>query len=123
MNARLPAIAAMLMTAGCASVPPAGDFPGRLRALGTEPFWSIEIDGNRIAYSTADQPEKRVAQLTRRSSPSGLVLDGALDGRRIEIAIMRGACSDGMSDREYPYRTSVRLGAALLKGCALPRGD
>jgi uncharacterized membrane protein len=36
----------------------------------------------------------------------------------IRVSIDPGDCSDGMSDRVYPYAVEVVLGEEVLKGCA-----
>lgn len=41
-------------------------------------------------------------------------------GKTLAIELTRSACSDGMSDRVYPYKAVVTLGGEVLKGCAAP---
>jgi uncharacterized membrane protein len=90
-----------------------------LRALGTEPFWGAIIDGRCVTYSTPDDPAGE--RVWTRVSPSGDTFVGALGGRPFRLMISRGWCSDGMSDREYPMRASLAVGAEERTGCALPR--
>jgi len=44
-------------------------------------------------------------------------------GHRIVLRLTPGECSDGMSDRHYPYFAEVGVGKALLKGCAAKPQD
>ncbi|MDP3175734.1 MAG: hypothetical protein Q8M88_14985, partial [Phenylobacterium sp.] len=36
----------------------------------------------------------------------------------LQVRLRKTACSDGMSDREYPMSAEVRAGAETLTGCA-----
>ena len=36
--------------------------PRPLRALGTEPFWAVELTGSELVYSGVDRPEQRAPQ-------------------------------------------------------------
>jgi uncharacterized membrane protein len=66
----------------------AGDFDVR----GTEPFWAVEI---REGGSTT------------------------VDGQALAVTLREdAACSDGMSDRAYPYAAVVVFGSETWRGCA-----
>jgi uncharacterized membrane protein len=93
-------------------------FPARLRALGTEPFWSIAIDGGTIVYTTPDKPKSKAVRVRREEAAGILKLSGRLAGEAISITITPESCSDGMSDIVYPYAAKVRLGGQALQGCA-----
>ena len=89
---------------------------------GTEPFWGIEIQpgtrGQPIAlYTTPDNIEGREFAVARFSGNNGLGFSGELDGAAVVIAVTPGECSDGMSDRTYPYIATVSLGETSLHGC------
>lgn len=121
--------AALLSAAGGCSPPPprapapaAFVFPARLQALGTEPFWSIMIDGPEIAYSSPDEPEARTARVTREETGGELRLTGVLGGAPVTVRIVPKTCSDGMSDRVYSYSAKVQLGERSLQGCARQPG-
>jgi uncharacterized membrane protein len=47
-----PALLAVLLLAGCATVPkpPSATY----RAIGTEPFWSLELNGREMIFSEAN---------------------------------------------------------------------
>lgn len=108
------------LTAACAPIPHAGGqvFPQRLRALGTEPFWSLAIDGDAIRYSTPDDPAGRAGQVTRVSEDGTLTLTGRLGQSAIAARLRRESCSDGMSDRTYAYTVQIELAGQRLNGCA-----
>ena len=39
-------------------------------------------------------------------------------GEKIEVAIRKEFCSDGMSDQRYEYSVQLRIGEMKLMGCA-----
>jgi uncharacterized membrane protein len=116
------AIGALALTlTGCVS--PSGTpsaFPRSLSGVGTEPFWNIEIVDQTVLYSSADAPAPRRARLTRRDTTGVLEMSGRLDGERLRLTVRRRSCSDGMSDRSYPFTLEVTLGGRDLHGCAHP---
>jgi uncharacterized membrane protein/heat shock protein HslJ len=89
---------------------PAGD---AYFALGTEPFWSVEITDARIAF---DRPgERQIVADNPGARPS-------FNGRRyvtraVTVDITATPCSDGMSDRRYPDTVSVTAGGRTWRGC------
>ncbi len=126
----LGALALMLATSACAE-DPVGDIQGEDDASsfsaiaddevislgGTEPFWSIEISGDALVYSTPENIEGDRTSVSRFKGNNGLGFSAVLNGQALEIAVTPGECSDGMSDRLYPYTATVNLGEATLFGC------
>lgn len=103
----------------------AGALPATLRCFGTEPFWSLQADGDGVIFETPERTSPLV--------PLDQILDtGAFrDPRRVfraEVSVgtltavmVPMACSDGMSDRAYGLDVTVVLsgggGARMLTGC------
>jgi uncharacterized membrane protein len=83
------------------------------RALGTEPFWSMTIDGSTIRYQPA---EGRVVSV---SKPRPIVgFNGErYQARGMTVDITHVECSDGMSDRTYHDTVTINLGGRTLRGC------
>jgi len=88
------------------------------RAIGTEPFWDLEIGrdliftdrGNDLSVSQpAPPPIQGVAGPVYRTP-------------RIEVNITHRQCSDGMSDRTYPDTVQVYVDGRLFGGCGAPIG-
>ena len=114
--AALPALA----LAACYSPPPPAppitpNPPGGVyRALGTEPFWDMTIDGREIVFTDRGN-NVRVAQPTPR------VIVGfageIYQTPRIGVNIVHTQCSDGMSDRTYPDRVQVDVDGKRYEGC------
>ena len=85
---------------------------------GTEPFWGGEVSGDRLTYSTPDNPEGTDIAIERFAGQGGLAFSGTLDGSPFDMTVTPGECSDGMSDRTYPYTVTLRIGDATREGCA-----
>ncbi|MBD0303687.1 MAG: hypothetical protein ICV85_16430 [Tolypothrix sp. T3-bin4] len=92
-------------------------------ARGTEPFWSVTVSKRRIVYSspnTKQQTFSYVAPLKAEARPLDLVRVYRLKGKGNNILIIKkvDTCSDGMSDKQYPYSAIFILGNRVLDGCA-----
>jgi heat shock protein HslJ/uncharacterized membrane protein len=82
---------------------------------GTEPFWGITIDGNRLIFESPDDSTVR-ASARRRAIRGGRLHES----RRLTVEIRRGECNDGMGDRYYADTVRVWLGPRRgpgLEGC------
>ena len=87
------------------------------RAIGTEPFWDLEIGreliftdrGNNVSVSQpTPQPIQGTAGPIYRTE-------------RLEVNIVHRQCSDGMSERSYPDTVDVRVdGRQRYRGCGAP---
>jgi uncharacterized membrane protein len=119
--------AAALTQAGCAPPEDGIDPKGRtfdgivpaeiITLSGTEPFWAIQITGEKASYSNPEHPEGFAFTVTRFAGNNGLGFTGTLFAEPITITLTPGQCSDGMSDRAFPYVATVALGAETLRGC------
>lgn len=105
------------------------DFSQPITALGTEPFWSLSLDGTTFRLTGLDRPEL-VATAPGAAIQSGRAvwIARAADGRQLTVTIYVSECSDGMSDRRYPMTAEVVLLNETLRGCAIrtaemPRGE
>ena len=93
------------------SIPPAP--PPPYHAVGTEPFWDLLIDEHDVTFVLAGR--QPVAQPT----PKVIVgIAGEIyKTPRIDVNIVHGACSDGMSDRTYPDKVQVTVDGKRFNGC------
>jgi uncharacterized membrane protein len=48
------------------------------------------------------------------------VFSGGEGADALRLTLRKAACSDGMSDRRYPFTAEVEAGGEMLKGCARP---
>lgn len=89
---------------------------------GTEPFWGLDIipdsAGYTARFSTPDDIDGSSFEVARFAGNNGVGFSGELGERAVQISLTPGDCSDGMSDRSYPYIATVALGDATLYGCA-----
>ncbi len=110
----LPLLAGLLL-AGCTTVPPVEQ--GTVyRAVGTEPFWALELTGREMVFTEANAPGVRLVDPQPR--PIHGFAGDIYQGRRINLNIVRGTrCSDGMSDRIYPDKVQVRVDGRSFEGC------
>ncbi|HST91702.1 MAG TPA: hypothetical protein VLJ13_05840 [Brevundimonas sp.] len=90
-----------------------------LRALGTEPFWGVDLTGTELVYAGVDRPEQRAPQPAPVVQGTTATYE-ATTGTGATISLMLAAteCSDGMSDRVYPLSAIVKIGDETLTGCA-----
>lgn len=101
-----------LLLGACAPLPePAEPY----RALGTEPFWSLEIGPREMVFTEANAPGVRIVE--RTPQPIHGFAGEIYDTPRIGVNIVHTPCSDGMSDRVYPDRAQVRVDGRAFEGC------
>jgi len=95
------------------------DLAKPVRALGTEPFWSVELNGTEMVYTTPDQPGLRTPQPNPLVQGTTATYEAeTADGTALSVTLITTECSDGMSDRTYPLTAMVKLGDLELTGCA-----
>lgn len=131
---RIAALVAALALAGCSEPAPEVEAPAPaprpttlggvdlsqpLRAIGTEPFWSVEITPETLAYSAVDSSGMRADNPgpTLQGTTAVYAAAGG-DGTALVVTLIATECSDGMSDRTYPLTARVEVGPQTLNGCA-----
>jgi len=95
------------------------DLSRPVRALGTEPFWSVEITRDAIVLTRPDQAP-------RRAPNHGATIQGTVATyststpyqEALNVSLIATECSDGMSDRTYPLTARVEFGPNVFNGCA-----
>jgi uncharacterized membrane protein len=105
------AAAALLTLAALPAQAQSGAEP--YRALGTEPFWSVTIDGATIRY----QPAAGRAVAVAKPRPIVGFNGERYQARGLTVDITHVRCSDGMSDRIYHDTVRVEIGGRTLRGC------
>jgi uncharacterized membrane protein len=108
---RLAAFLLPGLIVGCAPPPPPP--PPPYHALGTEPFWNLLIDEHDITFTQPD------AQPIRQRTPQAIhgFAGEIYQTPRINVNIVHGRCSDGMSDRVYPDKVQVTVDGRRFEGC------
>ncbi len=101
-----------------------GRLPQGLHCLGTEPFWSMRPEGDRLVMATPETEEtgRILAVLDTgvfRDPRRAVVAEG--EGWRLTASLTASRCSDGMSDRAYGIEAMVvredAEGMSLFAGC------
>ncbi len=108
----LGALPALALLVGCATTP--RDIAPAYFALGTEPFWNLEITPEQLNFSGVDQPRTIARNPGPRRSGEERVYETAAMQVRIRTD---EACSDGMSERRYRDTVTVRVGGRNWAGC------
>ena len=85
---------------------------------GTEPFWGGNVNGATLTYSTPEDPEGSAIPVTRFAGRGGVSWSGTWQDRPFRLAVTEAACSDGMSDRTYPFTATLEVLAEQRQGCA-----
>jgi len=89
-----------------------------LRFTGTEPFWGGQVRGSTLVYSTPENQEGTEIEVDRFAGRGGVAFSGALEGAQFEMMVTPLSCSDGMSDRTYPFTVTLEIGEETRNGCA-----
>jgi len=126
---------ALVMTAAATAAPaepaPAPPWPaamtleeaakGRLKGVGTEPFWGMEINSPTITMTEPGDEDVKATEFrieyTAQAGPDVHVWTSG----PLSVTVSSGECSDGMSDTVFPYKVEATLmgeETRNLKGCA-----
>ena len=85
---------------------------------GTEPFWGGSVSGQELTYSTPENPDGAPITVTRFAGRGGASWSGTFEGQPFRLAVTEGKCSDGMSDRSYPFTATLEVLGEQRQGCA-----
>ncbi|MEP2988786.1 MAG: hypothetical protein ABJL11_03665 [Parasphingorhabdus sp.] len=119
----LSSLATVLALTGCeepvAEAPAKEEKLGDYTASGTEPFWSAEVKGENITFSTPDGNDFTLPVARMNRTDTGWTVKGFSDQHNINLYITLGEeCSDGMSDRAYADTVKVEVSdGGTLNGC------
>jgi uncharacterized membrane protein len=100
---------------------------GAWRAIGNEPFWGLDIDSTGLRFRTPeDTTGIRWPPLIPVVRGDTVRWVGKTERAAVDARIWPVRCSDGMSDRVWPYAAVVRIDSTAYQGCAesraLPHG-
>lgn len=85
--------------------------------VGTEPFWNFDVKGSEGLWTTPERNPGTSFKVTRFAGNGGLGFSGQLDGKAFTATLTPGDCSDGMSDRSFPFVATIALGGETFEGC------
>jgi uncharacterized membrane protein len=87
-------------------------------ATGNEPFWSVEVDGDTLVYSTPEQMPGTTMQAEREDRPGAAVFRGRDGELAFELVIADEPCQDSMSGWDHDFTATFNHGERSLTGCA-----
>ena len=85
---------------------------------GTEPFWGGRVSGTELTYSTPENPDGEPITVKRFAGRAGASWSGTWHDQPFRLAVTEGTCSDGMSDRTYPFTATLLVAGEQRQGCA-----
>lgn len=88
-----------------------------LHFVGTEPFWNGQVRGTALTYATPAKPDGTPIAVRRFAGRNGLGLSGTLEDKSFDMTVTPGTCSDGMSDRSFPFAVMLKIGEEVRQGC------
>jgi uncharacterized membrane protein len=93
--------------------------------VGTEPFWSLDIDNeNMIQFKLSDWKKPVIVSLQKPAVTKDSTLYSlSSEGNPLRITIFPQFCSDGMSDVLYQYKVVVSFKGNTYKGCGVMLGN
>ncbi len=90
----------------------------QFQALGTEPFWSLDVMPGKLRYSSPENLKGTAFSSSETKDGAAVRYTGTLEGKAVTLTIEPGTCSDGMSDTVYPYKATFVWGDQTQQGCA-----
>ncbi|HEV8079251.1 MAG TPA: copper resistance protein NlpE N-terminal domain-containing protein [Chitinophagaceae bacterium] len=93
--------------------------------VGNEPFWSLEIDNEKmIVFKLADWKKPViVSAVPPIVTKDSTVYNLSSTGSPLRVIVFPRFCSDGMSDFLYQYKVAVSFKGNTYKGCGVVLGN
>jgi uncharacterized membrane protein len=90
-------------------------------ALGTEPFWLMEMDADKqISFLQVENNQTTVFPYVAPVPQNGQLLYSVQnDSTKLQIVITPQFCSDGMSDNWYEYKVEANFNGSVYNGCGV----
>ncbi len=89
-----------------------------VKFTGTEPFWGGQVTGASLVYSTPENAAGDTIDVARVAQGDSVVFRSVLGGQAFVLTVRAGECSDGMSDRRYPFSAVLDVRGERRRGCA-----
>nr|WP_166177376.1 hypothetical protein [Altererythrobacter segetis] len=90
----------------------------KVHFTGTEPFWGGEVSTGVLTYTTPENQAGETVAVDRFDGRNGISFSGELADMPFVLAVTPGRCSDGMSDRSYPFTVTLQVKGEQRNGCA-----
>jgi len=83
------------------------------KGVGTEPFWGVEISGEEIKFTSMTNDFETftapAVEPIRAADANVKMYAAGIEEGDLKVKIVKGDCSDGMSDKKYGYRVTVQI--------------
>ncbi|MCG2461857.1 META domain-containing protein [Flavobacteriaceae bacterium F89] len=83
------------------------------KGVGTEPFWGVEISGEKIKFTSLSEGLETFStpavEPVRAADADVKRYRAHTEGGELSVQITQGDCSDGMSDKNYGYKVTVQI--------------
>lgn len=101
--------------------------PVRLQCTGTEPFWGISLRPGSMQADLNFLDRKYTRPISNASAAMNhndiWIVKSPAGRTQLSLIVRKESCSDGMSDREYPFSAIALVpGADIIAGCCAPPG-
>lgn len=113
-----------IVTTGTVTPPPAIAVLTPFLARGTEPFWTFQQTATGAKYSVPGGMmggiDESYYTTTETLSGTTIIVNATpiATGSLIQVTLIPGTCSDGMSDLAYTYNATLILPSETRTGCA-----
>ena len=107
-------------TTAAAKTPHTACLPSELWAVGSEPFWSLQVSAAEAVAEWSALGEATVAYpyaaptLEREGKVRRYYLRG---DQRLKVTVTEASCEDSMAGNRYPYRVRVERAGRVYEGC------
>jgi heat shock protein HslJ len=93
-------------------------------ALGTEPFWGLDIDFEKgMEFKTPDGKSFNAPPVMAKKGSEGvLIYESKTEDGSLKVTLKKEPCSDGMSDNKFDYSVMVAVNGTTFQGCGQPVG-
>ncbi|CAN5332448.1 hypothetical protein BH11PSE14_BH11PSE14_19380 [soil metagenome] len=92
------------------------------RAMGTEPFWRVDVTGALTVLERPDHPALSGPTRERNSSDGSPVFEAETSEGTLQVRFSPGPCHDGMSEAQYTWRAQASLATSHWSGCGFRGG-
>lgn len=92
-----------------------------IAGVGNEPFWSLEIDNDKmVLFKVADWSKPVIVPIEKPVvTKDSIYYSIPAQGTMLNITILPEFCNDGMSNFLYEYQIRVTYNGQLYKGCGI----
>lgn len=96
-----------------------GAIESSFRAIGTEPFWSVQIEQNQMTLSRPydQQLSEQIVLNETLANRHGRTYEARFDGQAMEFRIAHQLCEDDMAGAQYPAQVRLTLDGETFMGC------